>query len=137
MKFSRQIPGQGPLGKYFFPAVLLSAGVLVPAQLLLPAPYKMQCLFRRWSGLPCPLCGATRCIELILGGEWLSAFQTQPLVFVLFFCGGAVLVGLSLAGLCGFPVVRMRPEHCRERFAVVLSIMLLIMLNWAYLILSR
>jgi hypothetical protein len=39
------------------------------------------CLFKEWTGLPCPTCGATRMIESLLTGDILAAAAWNPLMF--------------------------------------------------------
>jgi hypothetical protein len=64
----------------------------------------------------------------------MSAFSLQPLVFIFFLTGGAVLLYLSIAGLAGLPVIRVRLEHRRERIAAVSLLLTAVVLNWIYLI---
>ncbi|HTX17260.1 MAG TPA: DUF2752 domain-containing protein [Bacteroidota bacterium] len=41
------------------------------------------CLFKEVTGLPCPSCGTTRSIELLLHGDLPGAFVTNPLGLLL------------------------------------------------------
>ncbi|CAN5401768.1 hypothetical protein BH11PSE11_BH11PSE11_14720 [soil metagenome] len=41
------------------------------------------CVFRRLSGLPCPLCGATHACAALIDGDLLTAWQANPGVIVL------------------------------------------------------
>lgn len=134
MKLTLKDPGNGPFGKYFFPCVLLAAAAVVLVLVCLPPSLQVQCLLRRWSGIPCPTCGGTRCVEQVLTGDLMSAFHTQPLVFLSVWAGGVVLFYLSIAGLVGWPVVQVRLERRKERTAIAVLLLILLLLNWIYLI---
>jgi hypothetical protein len=43
------------------------------------------CLFKRVTGIPCPACGTTDSITLILHGNWVGAYHTNPLGFLMLF----------------------------------------------------
>ena len=115
---------------------LFLLGGLCMIQLLLPDPLKVRCLFRLWSGHPCPTCGATRCAELLLHGNWPAAFITQPLVF-------AALLGLALlqlyllaARLLQKPVLVLQLETRRGKILALLLAIALIACNWVYLLMK-
>lgn len=40
------------------------------------------CSFRRLTGFPCPGCGMTRALTLLVSGDWESSLRVHPLVFV-------------------------------------------------------
>lgn len=41
------------------------------------------CILKQTTGIPCPSCGSTRAILSILHGDFLQAFQWNPLGFLL------------------------------------------------------
>lgn len=45
-----------------------------------------KCLLHQWTGLHCPGCGTTRALVLVARGEFLYAFQFNPLLFVAIPC---------------------------------------------------
>lgn len=68
---------------------LLFLGVLVLI-LYVWVELHISCLFRRWTGIPCPGCGLTRACLAILRGDWGAAFRYHPMfwslpVFMLFY----------------------------------------------------
>lgn len=42
-----------------------------------------MCLFKQFTGLPCPSCGSTRSILQIVNGNFLEALSLNPLGYVL------------------------------------------------------
>jgi len=119
--------------------VLLWLVAAVSAILLRPlwlaiAPALRPCVFRAWTGVPCPSCGTTRAAVAFLGGHLPEAFALNPLAAAV---GFAFVAGAPLAVLwvfSGLPVPslsgQMRPW---VRWAVVAAICG----NWVYLILTR
>jgi hypothetical protein len=94
-------------------------------------PHLPRCIFRAWTGAPCPTCGTTRAAIAFLGGNLTEALATNPLAtaFGFVFVAGAPLVFLWT--FSGIPVPRVSgPLPLRIRVAA-LSI---IGLNWIYLI---
>ena len=126
----------GPLGRFFFSAVLLSIGLLILVQLCLPPGLKIYCLFYRWTGFPCFTCGATRCVQHILAGELLSAWQTQPLVFLALLGGGTVMVFYAVAEIFRWPTLRIRLESRLEKVIIFGCLAAVVLLNWVYLIVT-
>lgn len=137
MKWSIEESGKGPLGKYFFPGVLLAGSAVILVQILLPPSLQLRCPFHRWTGLPCPTCGATRCVQQIVDGEWMAAWQTQPLVFAALLFWGTLLAGYAVACLLGLPVVRVRLERRSERRALWFGLLLFMIGNWIYLLVTH
>lgn len=48
-----------------------------------PMQYSMPCIFHMITGLYCPGCGAGRACYSILHGQFLEAFEYNPLLFML------------------------------------------------------
>lgn len=97
----------------------------------LPTPL---CAFHTLTGLPCPTCGMTRGLHCLLLGDPVSAFLFNPL-------GMIVLLGLVLYLLYTVIVVTARLSRLRwepltqqAKYALRITIALLVLLNWAYLI---
>lgn len=97
----------------------------------LPLP---ACVFHQLTGIPCPACGATRCVRDFIGGHFGAAFAWNPLVFcaligVIFFDFYALTVLL-------FRLPRARPAITSSTVANALrfAVVALIATNWLYLI---
>lgn len=56
-------------------------------------PVQPFCVFKKLTGLPCPGCGGVRAIRLLMEGEVLQAFYTNPLSILFCVC---ILILLSL-----------------------------------------
>ncbi|MFO7937663.1 MAG: DUF2752 domain-containing protein [Kiritimatiellia bacterium] len=93
------------------------------------------CLFHRFTGLPCPVCGSSRAVIMLLNGNFSEAFLLQPLAsaamplaallfsgyaYMLFFRGVAISVSFS--------------EW--ERAFIFSALLLLLAVNWLYLIVN-
>jgi hypothetical protein len=87
------------------------------------------CPFKRLTHLPCPTCGGTRGAMAILGGDPIQGFLYNPLLFaVLAALAANLLLRLIFAGS-----FRLQASS-RERKVLLLIFLILIGLNWAYLI---
>ncbi|UCF68058.1 MAG: DUF2752 domain-containing protein [Acidobacteriota bacterium] len=92
------------------------------------------CQFRTITGIPCLSCGITRGILALSGGAILTALRHNPL-----------LIGLLVAGLAYTPLAaalwfwrRPRPRlgvtSTCARWALALVVVVLLIVNWVYLI---
>lgn len=99
-------------------------------RLALPTP---RCPLRALAGIPCPTCGATRCVTHLLHGEWGAALAANPLVF-------GALAALVLFDLYALTVLAARQPRWRWmpsphgaawlRGALVVAVLV----NWAWLL---
>jgi len=87
------------------------------------------CLFKAVTGVPCPTCGFTRGLLLLLNGRLARAWAMNPLVFsVLAVSAAVVLIRVVLAR-----GARVRLSRSERRVGWVLAAALLLA-NWAYVI---
>ncbi|HOC88713.1 MAG TPA: DUF2752 domain-containing protein [bacterium] len=94
-----------------------------------------RCLFREWTTLPCPSCGATHAGIALSHARLWSALRINPL-FTLFYLGMVLAAANALAGLLfGRNLALSWTLSGRRRLLFTLLIALL--LNWAYLIALR
>jgi len=108
----------------------LGLGALwLAAWLRLPGP---ECLFRKLTGWPCPLCGGTRAFRDLARGDWGAALWTSPLACLL-----ALALGVGwlyhLAALLWpghLPKVPAVPRLWRQPLCWLILAALLA--NWAY-----
>lgn len=84
------------------------------------------CLLWQTTGLPCPLCGGTRASIALISGSPSEAIQWNPLV----------ATSLSLVAIC--IVLRLgvgiRPRTAMSRTWILAGSVVLVGLNWAYLL---
>lgn len=124
--------GDREIGWLWFAA---AAGTLVlrplwPAMIALAAP---GCLFRLWTGIPCPTCGATRSVLAMLDGRIVPAVAFNPLVAI---ATGAFLAGGIAAPFWvarGLPVLAVEGGPSRRVVAAALAV---VVANWAWLLAS-
>ena len=96
-------------------------------------PFLPRCTFRRLTGLPCPTCGSTHAAVALLHGRLFAALAANPLVTILgvaFALGGLIAPVWALAR-GPVPAVSGRLPVWVRVLAVVV-----ILVNWAYLILT-
>jgi len=74
--------------------ILLITAVFVLACVYDPAtePTLTLCLFRKWTGLPCPGCGITRSFCALGKGHWQESFSFHPLGPAIFFLFAAAWI---------------------------------------------
>ena len=114
--------------------VLLLLGPIVAFQLVASGKWAAQCLFRRWTGLPCPSCGTTRCLQLLLSGHLADAWKMQPLMFFVATLLGVLCIYSVLGSIFKWPAFRVVLNHRREGRVVLLLTAAAVFGNWAYLI---
>ncbi len=92
------------------------------------------CLFRTWTGLPCPACGATHCGMFLSRLEFKDAFLANPLFFILYLAlaawGFNSIIG-ALFGKSSRLVLNQRENDIR-RYALAA----VLLLNWLFVILQ-
>lgn len=88
-----------------------------------------RCLFKAWTGLPCPTCGTTRAALALARFDFLQAFTRYPLpslAWTFFIAGGLV---------AGWLAWRRRPLPALPRrlpLWVKVAAVAAVLLNWAY-----
>jgi len=108
-----------------FVGLLLAAGW---RGLQLPWP---TCVFHDLTGLPCLTCGATRATVAFFHAQFATAWNWNPLVFL-------ILCGLTLYNVYAFVVLIVRSPRLRLEFSRIekrvlrVSAVCLLALNWLY-----
>ena len=90
------------------------------------------CPLKRLLGVPCPTCGATRAVVLLLRGDICGAFAMQPLVMVVLVL---LAPALAVAGVAvgGFRLKRLLAAWTRRPlFWWVIAVAVLA--NWCYVV---
>jgi hypothetical protein len=115
-------------------SVAAAAGGVVWLRLGLPW---LGCPFRALTGYPCLTCGATRCAIAFSHGNLSLAWSWNPLAFI-------ALCGVALFDLYAAAVLLTRGPRLRvihwtraEKNAVRIAVVVLIAVNWAYLLAHR
>lgn len=126
----KRAQGDLDLGIVYGGIVLLAlvAGRCLPVLALAPT-----CVFRTLTGVPCPTCGSTRSIVFLSRGDLHSAIAMNPLVAV---CAIAALLFMTyglFALVFGMPRVDFALSE-KEKDRVRLAVVLLVLINWLYLV---
>lgn len=109
-------------------------GALLWLSLRLPFP---RCTFRALTGWPCPTCGATRAALEFLHGGIAAAWRMNPLVTV-GFASVALFDTYALAVLAlRWPRVRFGSAPPAARKIVLAATVVVLLLNWIYLLRTR
>ena len=117
-----------------FTALTLAGLVWLIIERLIPhSPDTTFCLFKWATGIPCPSCGTTSALILILRGEFIRAFMFNPLGYV----AGLALVILpcwlftdQVRNTPTFYKAYVYGEHLLRKKAVFIPVIFLLMVNW-------
>ena len=96
----------------------------------LPVP---RCFFHDATGLPCPTCGATRCMRDFFAGDFFAALRWNPLFFFALAAGALFDVYAAVVLLLRWPRLRLEKISRRAANALRFSAALAVALNWLYL----
>jgi len=121
----------GPALGVWFGGVLIAGAAVAALWLHLGLPTPV-CLFKEWTGIPCPTCGATRMIAALLSGDVLGAAALNPMLFVAL-AGLAVWAAASTMRLAfGLPVWRVALAE-REKLGLRIAACATLLVSWLYL----
>lgn len=87
------------------------------------------CLFKRFTGYPCPTCGMTRGVVALIEGRPIAALAMNPLMMVVLLAAVALLLLRLISGY----QIRFEPSPRMRRMLWPLLGTFFI-LNWAYLV---
>jgi hypothetical protein len=119
-----------PLGAIFGTIGLLAAAAVRLLHLdRIPFPL---CLFKAFTGLPCPTCGTTRALARLFGLDFAGALRMNPFMTLL----AVVVAAWALADLALLPrrqalEVAVSP---RVAFALRVGALVFFLANWVYLV---
>ncbi|MDP9097508.1 MAG: DUF2752 domain-containing protein [Verrucomicrobiota bacterium] len=132
----RRPPAEGFNHELIWLVVSVAAVVAGGVWLGLGLPW-LGCPFRAVTGYPCLTCGATRCAIAFSHGHLSTAWSWNPLAFI-------ALCGVALFDLYAVAVLLARGPRLRvidwtraEKNAVRVAVVVLIAVNWAYLVAHR
>ncbi len=111
----------------------LLAGGMALAAVAWPVAWLPVCPFHRLTGIPCPTCGATRCVKALLHGDWAMAIQLQPLIVAIVMAAAMWLAYAWGMAVFGWPYP-VAAANRREKWLLGISAAALVLANWAYLV---
>jgi hypothetical protein len=91
------------------------------------------CVFKELTSFPCPTCGATRALLLLIHGDVTASLSMNPLVS-LTTMGACLVFSYSLFA---FFLHLPRPSmdlSAREHVVIRVGALMLILMNWSYLV---
>jgi hypothetical protein len=128
MRLERAADGPA-LGAWFGGVLVVGAGLAAFwLHLGLPTPV---CLFREWTGIPCPTCGATRMVAALLSGDVVVAAAWNPMLFLALVAVAGWAVASSVRLAFGLPAWRVALAR-RERVGLRLMACGAVAVSWAY-----
>ena len=109
--------------------LIVVTGIVISHRFNLPLEF---CMFRRLTGIPCPTCGSTTGGMLILQGHLLQGWLQNPFVY-----SALPLIGVHLL-FQGITCYSTGYRFTGRALPVpVAGLTILILLNWAYLVLKE
>ncbi len=85
------------------------------------------CPFRTVTGFACPGCGTTRALHQLLHGNFIGAFELNPLLLVTLPVAGIFLILFTRRAITGRPMpqIALRPEYAWAIYLVVFGFWIL------------
>ncbi len=134
MQFDLKKKKQGEIefGIIFGGIVLLA---ILAARFLPVLAVAPSCVFRTLTGFPCPACGSTRSLVHLAHGDIVHAFVMNPLTATCMFFAVVYLFYSVLSRVFAVPRVRFVLTD-REKDGIRGAAVLILLLNWVYLVFS-
>ena len=122
--------GAPPLGAIFGGIGLLAAAAVWLLRLdRIPLSF---CLFKAFTGLPCPTCGSTRALGRLFALDFAGALRMNPFATVV----AVVVAGWAVVDLALLPRRQALGLEVSPRLGIALRVgaLLLFVANWVYLV---
>lgn len=110
-------------------ALVFAGGVGLQVVLSALSLHPWQCPIFSSTGIPCPGCGLTRAIVLLLQGEWRASFQYHVFAPIFLFFSIIVLVAIFLPKSIGRPVIY-KAEMLERQTGLTVIILTGLILYW-------
>lgn len=128
--FKKRSAGQIEFGVIYggFAVLILCAARLLPILSLAPA-----CAFKGLTGVPCPTCGSTRSVLYLSQGEISAALAMNPLTTLGLMAAMLYFLYSVVTLACDLPRINFLFAD-REKIAVRAAAVILLFVQWSYLI---
>ena len=93
-----------------------------------------SCVFRAFTGIPCPTCGATRSLVHLANGNLSASFSMNPAIALLMFAA-LLMFSYDVATLFSGSRISLSLTP-REATLIRAGVVVVLLANWAYLALS-
>ena len=93
------------------------------------------CLFKRLTNIPCPSCGSTRSVLLLLKGDVLGALSLNPfgvILMVILFCSPIWIIYDLIGRKATLFNSYITMERLLRQKWVALSVIILVVMNWVW-----
>lgn len=97
----------------------------------LPTPL---CPLHAVTGLPCPTCGSTRAAIALVHGDLATALAWNPLMTLVMIGAALYVLYAAVVVIRNIPRLRWTPPSRSESRGIRIGVILLIAINWGYLI---
>ena len=97
----------------------------------LPTPL---CPLHAVTGLPCPTCGSTRAASALVHGDLAAAVAWNPLMTLVMIGAALYVLYAAVVVIGNLPRLRWTPPSRSESRGIRIGVILLIAINWGYLI---
>ena len=125
---------------YFLLSVLSAASYAwLVFSIMYPSAGVTLCMFKHVTGFPCPSCGITRSLLLLVDGNWTIAFWTNPLGYLaavlLIMIPGWIISDRIRRKESLFQFYQKAEEQLRKKI-IFIPCLVLLMANWSWNILK-
>jgi Protein of unknown function (DUF2752) len=126
------IPGE-PDPEFLWGSVLAASALVAAGWLYwrLPTPL---CPLHAVTGLPCPTCGSTRAASALVRGDLAAALTWNPLMTLVMIGAALYVLYAAVVVIGNLPRLRWTPPSRSESRGIRIGVILLIAVNWGYLI---
>jgi hypothetical protein len=94
------------------------------------------CLFKNVTGIPCPSCGVTRSVFMVIQGEWMQALMLNPLGFIallfLVVSPGWMIADFILKKESLFQSYLKTEQLIRNNKRIYIPLIALVAINWIW-----
>jgi hypothetical protein len=109
--------------------------VLLAARFMPVLSWAPSCAFKGLTGLECPTCGSTRAVLFLAQGDILSSFKMNPLASLCFIVAVVFLLYSLLTLVFDAPRIGVVLSN-KEKDALRVGAVLLVLINWTYLVVT-
>ena len=102
----------------------------------IPLAWLPACRFHRATGWPCPSCGVSRALAALMRGDLASTWRLQPLLVIMAGLALGYIAYAVVVVAARLPRLRVTAFTPTDRRWLAISLIALILANWAYLVLA-
>jgi Protein of unknown function (DUF2752) len=131
LTLTKRAPGDIVFGLIYGTIAILA---LIAARFLPVLGLTPSCVFRAFTGIPCPTCGATRSLVHLANGNLSASFSMNPAIALLTFAA-LLMLAYDVATLFSGSRISLSLTP-REATLTRAGAVVVLLANWAYLVLN-